>query len=194
MSRVVVGGLSATISAIITSIFLMEGGYVNNPRDPGGATNYGITEQVARDNGYTGSMKLLPKTLAEDIYYKQYIQQPKFDLLLPHSPAVVEELVDTGVNAGPSRASLWLQKSLNVLSRNGRDYPKISEDGKLGNQTVSTYSTLSSKRGKVKSCQLILKLLDGYQLQHYLSLKHSDEFIVGWVDNRINNVPLTKCE
>ena len=37
-----------------------EGGFVDHPSDPGGATRYGITERVARANGYTGSMREFP--------------------------------------------------------------------------------------------------------------------------------------
>lgn len=37
-----------------------EGRYVNHPSDPNGATNWGITERVARANGYQGDMRTLP--------------------------------------------------------------------------------------------------------------------------------------
>lgn len=194
MSKKIVGGLSATVSALITAIFLVEGGFVNNSKDPGGATNHGITESVARANDYKGDMQDLPKELAEQIYFKDYIQTPKYDLMINESIAVAEELIDSGVNAGTSRSSLWFQKALNVLSRKGKDYPLITEDGSVGNRTIATYKALVAKRGKVKSCELMLKLLDGYQLAHYISLKHSPEFIIGWVDHRINNVPLSKCK
>ena len=36
----------------INHIIEIEGGYVNDPNDSGGETNYGVTEKVARDNGY----------------------------------------------------------------------------------------------------------------------------------------------
>ena len=42
-----------------------EGGYVNDPRDPGGETNHGVTKRVAVANGYTGSMKDLPLDTAK---------------------------------------------------------------------------------------------------------------------------------
>ena len=56
----VAGGASA-IALIIAAVFAVEGGYVNNPKDPGGATNHGVTEAVARKHDYRGHMKDLPK-------------------------------------------------------------------------------------------------------------------------------------
>ena len=50
----------------------LEGGYSNHAADRGGATDYGITEAVARENGYTGSMKDLPLSTAKEIYERRY--------------------------------------------------------------------------------------------------------------------------
>jgi len=58
-----------------------EGGYVNNPSDPGGETNWGITRAVAVDNGYTGSIKLMPKETAKGIYKKMYWDRLRCDQL-----------------------------------------------------------------------------------------------------------------
>ena len=53
--------VGAVVLAIIGTVFALEGGYSDNPADPGGKTNHGVTEQVARANGYQGDMKALPK-------------------------------------------------------------------------------------------------------------------------------------
>ena len=55
------------IEQFLNELIRREGGYVNNPADRGGATKYGITEAVARQNGYKGHMKDLPESLARDI-------------------------------------------------------------------------------------------------------------------------------
>ena len=48
-------GTAATVALILALIFGGEGGYVNDPNDPGGETNWGCTVAVARANGYTAS-------------------------------------------------------------------------------------------------------------------------------------------
>lgn len=186
--------IGGAVAAIIAAVFAVEGGYVNNPKDPGGETNHGITKQVAVQNGYTGPMKDLTKDFAASIYYQDYIVKPGFVPLIDLSPAVVEELVDSAVNTGASRPSLWFQNGLNSLNRGGRDFPPINVDGKVGPGTVEAYKSLERVRGKVKACELMIKLLDAQQAVYYQSLTNLKDFTVGWVDNRIGNVPLSKCK
>ena len=47
-----------------------EGGFVDHPKDPGGATRYGITQRVARANGYVGDMRNFPLSEAMQKLYK----------------------------------------------------------------------------------------------------------------------------
>lgn len=190
----IAGGIGGVAALIIASVFHLEGGYVNNPADPGGATNFGVTESVARSHGYTDAMQLLPKELATEIYYKDYIVKPGFLPLVQIQPAVAEELVDTGVNAGPARAARWFQMSLNSLNRGGKDYPQINVDGRIGPGSIAAYQSLEKVRGKVGACELMIKLLDAHQAQHYISLTNMPTFTPGWVAHRIGNVPLSKCK
>lgn len=186
-------GIAGAAALIIAAVLNVEGGYVNDPKDPGGETNHGITKAVARDHGYTGDMKALTKSMAEDIYYQDYIVKPGFTKMVEIQPAVAHKLVDAGVNTGTVRPSRWFQQSLNDLSRNGVDYPQISVDGKVGSATISAYQSLEQKRGKIKACELTIKMLDGYQSTYYTSLS-MPTFTVGWIDNRIGNVPLSWCK
>lgn len=192
--KVLVGsGISGVAAAIIAALFTLEGGYVNHPNDPGGETNYGITKNVAVANGYYGPMKELPKEYAWSIYYNQYIRDPGYESMEKYSPAVLEELVDTAVNAGVNRSSRWFQQSLNSLSRGGKDYKMITVDGKVGSSTITAYSALSMKRGKVQSCEMIIKLMDAQQANHYMSLTRLADFTPGWVAHRIGNVDIKRC-
>ena len=184
--------LGAAMAAIVGALFMVEGGFVNDPRDPGGATNHGITEQVARTNGYQGAMLFFHEPAAAEIYTQDYITKPGFDSVVALAPAVGEKLVDAGVNAGPGRAGRWFQEALNQLSRGGQDYPQLAVDGQVGPRTLAAYQALERKRGRVKACELVLKLLDAQEAGHYMKLS-MPTFTVGWVDNRIGNVPLARC-
>ncbi|PIL57802.1 hypothetical protein B4N88_04285, partial [Acinetobacter baumannii] len=98
------------IEQYLDELIKREGGYVNNPADRGGATKFGITEAVARTNGFKGNMKDLPLDVAKAIYKKQYWTAPRFDQVNAISSAVAEELLDTGVNCGTSFAKPLLQR------------------------------------------------------------------------------------
>lgn len=185
--------IGAVALAIIGSIFAVEKGYVNNPKDPGGETNMGITKNVAIAHDYTGPMKDLTKDIAQDIYYQDYMVKPGYVPFIEMQPALGHKLTDAGVNVGPARSSRWLQTSLNALNRGGQDYSTIGVDGKVGPGTVNAYKSLERVRGKKKACELVIKLLDVQQGTHYLSLTNLNTFTVGWVDHRIGNVPLSQC-
>ena len=186
-------GVSAAVAGIIGAVLLAEAGYVKLPSDPGGETNFGITKLVATANGYYGPMKEMPKEYAWSIYYDQYIRNPGYQPMETRSPAVLEELVDTAVNTGVSRSSIWFQKSLNSLSRGGIDYKLVIVDGKVGKSTIAAYDALRAKRGKVASCEMVIKLIDAQQANHYMSLTKLSDFTPGWVAHRIGNVDLKRC-
>ncbi len=184
--------LGAAVLAILAGTLAVEGGYSNNPADPGGETNHGVTVAVARKHGYDGPMRELPKETAQQIYVDSYVEGPGFHRVVAVSPAVGEKLVDIGVNAGTGRSARWFQRALNQLSRGGADFPEVAVDGQVGAQTLAAYRALERKRGRHKACELVLKLLDAQQGGHYMSLDKPD-FIVGWVDHRLGNVPLERC-
>jgi lysozyme family protein len=62
-----------------------EGGYSNNPNDSGGETMWGVTDRVARANGYAGPMKDMPREVAKNIYFASYVQKPGFASIMPLS-------------------------------------------------------------------------------------------------------------
>lgn len=182
----------SAIDQMIDGILEREGRYVHHPSDPGGATNWGITERVARANGYMGDMRVLPKAVAREIYRSEYIAKPGFLGLAEIDPAVAEEVIDSGVNAGQKRAALWFQQALNVLNRRGRDYPDVAEDGDLGPATLRAFRALRRQRGEGKARQLLLKALNGLQFMHYFKLAAGgtkfEDFMVGWLDSRVGGL------
>lgn len=126
-----------SVDKYIDDLIKREGGYVNNPNDRGGATNYGITEAVARVNGWKGPMRDLPLDLAKQIYKQQYWINPRFDQVNTLSPLIAEELLDTGVNCGVAFAKPLLQRALNLLNNQGKGgWPDLAVDGIYGSATL----------------------------------------------------------
>jgi len=191
-----VGGLGL-IGLIIAAVVTVEGGFVDNPNDPGGPTNHGITQSVARDNRFQGRMQDLTQADAINIYAQQYIQRPGYGPLVEIDFWFAEEIIDCGVNAGPARCSRWGQESLNHYNRRGQDYRDISEDGRFGPGSIAAYRALQRKRGRKTACELMVKAVDAKQAQHYMRLSGHDSkfetFMPGWMRTRIGNVDLSKC-
>lgn len=191
------GSIGIVAAAIISSVVQVEGGFVDHRDDPGGATNYGITERVARANGYRGSMRNFPESKAWEIYNRQYIIEPGFGPLVESSYGVGHKVVDIGVNAGPRRPSCWLQQGLNAFNSKGRDYSDITVDCDVGPATMRAWTGLKRRRGTRLACELILKYLDGKQAAHYSRLadrsQRFETFMVGWFRTRIQNVQLSDC-
>ena len=181
--------MTPVIKSIIDDIIKAEGGYSNNPNDSGGETMYGITKAVAVANGYSGAMKDLPISLAENIYYTQYVSKPKFDLLLPLSESIAAEVIDTGVNMGPSVAGKFLQRCLNAFNNQGKAYADITVDGKVGTGTASALKSYLGLRGKQGEI-VMLKALNCLQGARYIELAEgrqaNEDFVYGWIANRIS--------
>ena len=68
--------------AAFTKLLGFEGDFSNDKDDPGGATRYGITETVARANGYSGSMRELPVDFAKAVYKRFYWDAVQADAAL----------------------------------------------------------------------------------------------------------------
>lgn len=138
-------------------LMTFEGGYSNHAADPGGATLYGITEAVARENGYKGPMAELPLSVAKGIYKNQYWDAVKAEEL-PDSLRYV--VFDAAVNAGVLQAAKWLQRALGV-----------SVDGKIGSQTLKAAHEQNGIRAK----------FIGNRLQDMTSFRGWPVFSKGWV-------------
>lgn len=172
-------------SRIIDSILAAEGGYVNDPCDSGGETNFGITAAVARQSGYAGRMRDLTRANAFGIYSALYWDKVKADDLLTLCPAVCEEVVDTGVNMGTGRAGKFLQRCLNVLNKRGSLYKDLTVDGGIGPATISALRAYLNSRDE----QTLVKALNCMQGAKYVELaerREKDErFVYGWLKNRV---------
>ncbi|MCG7518405.1 holin-associated N-acetylmuramidase [Ruegeria sp. Ofav3-42] len=124
-----------TVRQIATEIVGREGGFVDDPDDPGGATKYGVTVHTMRrlglDLSSDGSIdqtdvRHLSKTQAVDIFVRHYFELPRLGLL----PSTIQPSVfDMYVNAG-AQAVRILQLLLREM---GCD---VAVDGVVGPQTA----------------------------------------------------------
>lgn len=150
-----------------------EGGYVDHPRDPGGATNLGIT--IGTLSNWLGrrASKAEVKSLTIDkvkpIYRANYWNAVKGDDL----PSGVDYAVyDFAVNSGPARAAIYLQ---NIVG--------AAPDGKIGPMTVKAARSYADQFG---AAQLVNELCS--QRQAFLErLSTFDTFGRGWT-SRVNGV------
>jgi len=103
----------------LARVLVHEGGYVNHPRDPGGATNQGITQRVY--DAYRRGKKLTPRSVREltaperDAIYRQQYWDVIWGDKLPTGVDYV--MMDGTVNSGPKQAVKWLQRALGSAYR-----------------------------------------------------------------------------
>ena len=147
-----------------------EGGYVNHPADPGGATNFGIT-QATYDNYLrlhglpSKSVKYISQEEVHDIYYKFYwlpAKCPRF-----HDRLALVAL-DTAINFGVSGWIQFLQEAL----------PAPPIDGIWGRITEAAFQ-------KANQPALALKVIDGRIAYRHLRVRQSPSqqvFLTGWLN------------
>lgn len=152
-----------------------EGGYVNDPADPGGATNKGVTQSTydtwrASRKLPKQAVKLIAHSEVGAIYESRYWKACRCGEL----PAPVDLVVfDSAVNCGPARASRWLQVALGVEA-----------DGSVGPRTVAAAREFGSP------VELARKV-SGLRAAHYHDIVSKDpsqkKFLNGWI-NRLGDL------
>lgn len=151
-----------------------NGGYTNDPDDPGGETCWGIAKRFHPEV----NIDTLTKDEAKVIYKVYYWTPLNLEAIGAFYPRLAIKIFDTGVNIGIGRAGKILQKALNSLDP---DYP-LEVDGKIGRFTVAKVAKFSE-----------LELLESFmQLQrdHYFKIGNT-KFIKGWL-RRADDIPTDK--
>lgn len=142
-----------------------EGGYVNHPSDPGGATNWGITQRVAMQDGYTGDMRNFPRDRAKSIYRRLYWAPVMADLL-PENLRF--DVFDAAVNSGVGQAVKWLQTVVGA-----------EPDGQLGPKTLIAIGQADS---------MVAARYLGVRLQFMTNLPTWGSFGKGWARRIAGNL------
>lgn len=109
----------------VAFVLRQEGGYVNDPRDPGGETNFGISKRAFPSADIRG----MTKERASEIYRVNYWNAVRADEM----PSGIGFMVfDLAVNAGVHRSIVLLQRACG-----------ITEDGILGPVTIAAAQTVT---------------------------------------------------
>jgi len=176
------------VNLLINDVIDREGDYSNHPDDRGGATRFGITEAVARQQGYAGPIRDLPRSEAVAIYRRLYWLRPGLDKLAAPAPDIAAELFDIAVNMGPATGIALLQRALNVLNRGARDYADVTVDGGLGPQTLAAIDGFRARRG-AEGLVVLLKAVRALRAARYIEIAEArpanEAFVYGWLANRI---------
>jgi len=166
-----------------------EGGYVDNPNDPGGETHFGISKRSYPHL----DIKIVDKPKARKIYKVDFWKKPKLDLLAEIAPDLAIKTFDLGVNVGPQTAIKFLQRAINTVCC-GEFMPRraaawkqniadmvdgkiLKVDGIIGPITLSV----------IKECpheNALMAALKGEAYKHYS--RGISSYIPGWL-NRLES-------
>jgi len=166
------------IDNVLNGIIASEGGFVNDPADHGGATNYGITLNTLRaQDGYEGAtidtIKSLDVEVAKLIYTQTYVKP----YVILSNPIVFSLCVNGAVQHGVSGMNKIIQNALGV-----------SPDGILGK--ISQGKLLCNE---ASPAQFLAALVAG-RLNYYASIIHKRpeqiKFACGWMRRVARDITL----
>ncbi len=158
----------------VSRLLLDEGGYVDDPADPGGATKYGISQRSYPKLDIAN----LTADQAKEIYWRDWWLTYGFEQLTP-SP-VVAKCFELAPNMGVKTAIICLQRAC----RAALGVP-LDEDGVLGPRTVFTVNQSVT----VSSWRLLLAALKSEAAGHYRTIAavkyrldtNGGPFLRGWL-------------
>lgn len=140
-----------------------EGGYVNDPRDPGGETKYGISK---RSYPHV-DIKSLTLDQAKKIYYEDWWVKYNYEQIKHES--IAKKLLNIAVNTGQSPAVKILQRAINVFGAN------LDVDGKMGPKTLAAIAWIS-----YDNVEILYRGMCHFQAVYYTSL-NMPVFLRGWL-------------
>jgi len=161
--------MKTNLQKAVDYMLLLEGGFVNHPKDPGGMTNLGVTQRVWE--AWVGhpvgekEMRALTPTIVAPMYKQKYWDKVQGDEL----PSGVDLAVfDCCVNSGPGRAAKLLQRVLG-----------LTEDGVIGPKTLAKAASTDSNK--------LIADYNAARLAFLMALDTWDTFGKGW-GNRVAHV------
>ncbi|UNM96725.1 hypothetical protein MMG00_02400 [Ignatzschineria rhizosphaerae] len=150
----------ARFQAFTDEVIKIEGGYVNDPDDPGGETNYGITKRLANQYGYTKPMTDMTKNEAKEIYRLAFWNDSLASNIMNDAAFNIYLL---SIHSGHKQAILILQRAVGV-----------KDDGVAGVDTLNAISKANQA--------LLIEALSYWTLDFYviISPKTRYKYLQGW--------------
>ncbi len=148
-----------TFNEIIEKVLDHEGGYVNDPTDRGGETNFGIAKRFYPDV----DIKNLTREEAKKIYHQDYWRPAKCDEV---SPKLRHIYFDMCVNFGRSGAVKVLQRAANAKGAG------LIVDGGIGPKTINAIADVEHERVKAYRVLKFAKIV--------LNKPEQEKFWFGW--------------
>ena len=139
-----------------------EGGYVSDPRDPGGETKFGISKRAYPNV----DIKALTLEQAKAIYKSDYWDRSQCDSL---PPVVAFQVFDTAVNSGIGQSIRFLQRAVGV-----------ADDGQVGPLTINAVKRLDA--------ETIVARFNGQRLDFMTKLSTWDVYGKGWARRIAKNL------
>lgn len=139
-----------------------EGGYVNDPRDPGGETRYGISKRAYPNE----DIKNLTLDQSKAIYRRDYWDRLNLDQL----PAAIHfSMFDAAVNSGVGQSAKFLQNAVGT-----------TPDGAIGPMTIAAANAMDPEK--------LDKNLSGYRLRFMTDLPGWQTYSRGWAKRVASNL------
>lgn len=150
------------VAGIWGHVLRAEGGYANNPDDPGGETKFGISKRSYPDLDIAN----ITADDAQQIFKKDFFDKVGGDVLLKINPGLAAHVADMAFNAGP-RAAIRLMYDAAGLPRESQITPELIDRLNDSEEIIKNYSVA--------------------RLKYYSSLGNAPTFIRGWT-NRVNQL------
>lgn len=148
-----------------------EGGYSNDPDDPGGQTSFGISQRFIQENDIQINVKHLSAEQASDIYRQYWWDKYHYNTV--KDLQVATKLFDLSVNVGPEQAHKILQRAINTLQNQ-----HLGVDGIFGPHTVEE----TNKQDPEKIIDAIRREAATYYMDLVRMKPQLHKFLHGWLD------------
>lgn len=177
----------ANFNSAIEIVLKHEGGFVNDPRDSGGATNYGISLRFYRQvkpNATVADIRNLTKDDAKQVYYQTWWIPNKFGDI--NDQTIATKIFDLAINMGSSQAFKITQRAINSTSNSN-----LVVDGVFGAKSLAAINQYTTTEQQQKLITAISDQAWKFYQQVIANNPKNSAFSKGWF-NRAYSIGVAK--